>query len=369
MKVLLLSPLPPPVGGIASWTQNILDYYKDTNFVNVVLLNTAIVGRNITRKDIFSRFVFGFYDASRVLLKLFISLKKDRPDVIHINSSGSLGLYRDYLVSLLAKYFNIPVVAHFHFGRIPDLRNLDNWEWKIFVKILDNLAHIILLDKNSFNTLNVLKNNNISVVANPISKQLECDIQKKIESNKLLNFSILFVGHITKSKGVYDLVKGYSLLDFDNDLVFVGPYEENVKNELIELAGVKANKIKFKGVMNKSDVLVEMQHSIALILPSHSEGFPNVIIEAMAMKCPIIATNVGAVADILNHGTSKPAGLVIEPKNVEAISAALDFMISNPEQAKKFADNAYWKVKNEYTLEKVCRQYEKVWTNCVNREI
>lgn len=368
MKVLLLSPLPPPVGGIASWTQNILDYYKDSNFVKVVLLNTAIAGRNITKKDIFSRLLFGFYDASVILLKLFISLRKNRPDVIHVNTSGSLGLYRDYLVSILAKYFNIPMVSHFHFGRIPDLSNIGNWEWRILVKVLNNSSYIILLDKESFNTLRKLKKHNISVVANPISKQLECNI-KKNESNKLLNSNILFVGHITKSKGVYDLVKGYSLLDVDNDLVFVGPYEENVKNELIELAGVKANKIKFKGVMNKSNVLVEMQRSITLILPSHSEGFPNVIIEAMTMKCPIIATNVGAIADILNHGTSKPAGLVIEPKNVEAISAALDFIISNSTQAQFFAQHAFLKVKSEYTLDKVCFEYEKIWKNCVNREI
>lgn len=371
MKILLLSPLPPPVGGIASWTQNILAYYEGhegSNF-DIFLLNTAVKGRNITKKDLLSRIFSGIGDSIRIIFNLYSMIKKYNPEVIHVNSSGSLGLYKDYLISLLSKFFNISVVFHFHFGKIPSLYKSKNWEWKILKKVVSNCSYIIVLDAESAEILNNHLDITTSIVPNPLSKDIQNKITEKSEFNNVEDKSIIFVGHITSSKGVYELVESYLLLDDENNLKFIGPYEEDVKNDLINLAGKKANRIKFLGVMNKSNVLLEMKRATLLVLPSYTEGFPNVIIEAMAMQCPIVATRVGAVANMLNDGCSNPAGLVVEPKNVEALTEALDFMISNPDQAKIFAHNAYLKVKSEYTLEKVCHQYEKIWTNCVNREI
>lgn len=372
MKILLLSPLPPPVGGIASWTQNILGYYEGyegSNF-EIFLLNTAIKGRNITKKDLLSRIFSGICDSIRIIFNLYLMIKKYNPEIIHVNSSGSLGLWKDYLIALLSKFFNVPVVFHFHFGRIPSLYESKNWEWQILQKVVSSCSHIIVLDTESAEILKKDFDIAISIIPNPLSKDIQNKINEKSQLNNIVDKSIIFVGHVTSSKGVYELVQSYLLLDDEeNNLKFIGPYEEDVKNDLIHLAGKKANRIIFSGVMDKSNVLLEMKRATLLVLPSYTEGFPNVIIEAMAMQCPIVATNVGAIASMLNDGYSNPAGLVVEPKNVEALTEALDFMISNPDQAKFFVDNAYSKVKSEYTLETVCHQYEKIWTNCVNREI
>lgn len=372
MKILLLSPLPPPVGGIASWTQNILGYYEGyegSNF-EIFLLNTAIKGRNITKKDLLSRIFSGICDSIRIIFNLYLMIKKYNPEIIHVNSSGSLGLWKDYLIALLSKFFNVPVVFHFHFGRIPSLYESKNWEWQILQKVVSNCSHIIVLDSESAEILNKYFDITTSIIPNPLSKDIQNKINEKSEFNNSVDKSIIFVGHVTSSKGVYELVQSYLLLDdAENNLKFIGPYEEDVKNDLIHLAGEKADRINFLGIMDKSNVLFEMKRATALVLPSYTEGFPNVIIEAMAMKCPIVATNVGAIASMLNIGSARPAGLVIEPKNVQALTKALEFMLSNPDKAQYFAQNAFLKVKSEYTLEKVCVQYENIWKYCVNREI
>ncbi|WP_180186099.1 glycosyltransferase family 4 protein [Acinetobacter sp. YH01008] len=376
MKVLLLSPLPPPVGGIATWTVNILKYYElkgqKESDVNIIHQNTAIRFRRITTLSFFSRLISGILDGARAFIIFIYFLLKYRPDVIHLTSSGSLGLWKDILFVYIAKLFNIPLTIHFRFGRIPEISKLNNWEWKILKKVISLSSSVIVLDDNSWNTLKDQGFKHIYTIPNPISDSVENVMNTQedgIWNDKRVYRNILFVGHVTKNKGIFELVQSFSLLSNVDELILIGPFELEVKNQIIELAGIKSDKITFTGALDKVEVLNAMKRATVLVLPSYTEGFPNVIIEAMAMQCPVVATKVGAVATMLNDGHSNPAGLVVEPKNVQALTEALDFMISKPDQAKKIADNAYWKVKSEYTLEKVCRQYEKVWTNCVNREI
>lgn len=376
MKVLLLSPLPPPVGGIATWTLNILKYYesegKDKSDVIIIHQNTAIRFRNITKLSFFSRLISGIQDGIRTFIIFLYYLLKYRPSVIHLTSSGSLALWKDILFAYIAKLFNIPLTIHFRFGRIPEISKLNNWEWKILKKVVSLSSVVIVLDESSFHTLINQGFKNIFTIPNPISGVVKnvMNIEDSCKRNDKNTYkSILFVGHVTQNKGVFELVQSVIALNDVDELILIGPFELDTQREIVELAGKKSDKITFTGALDKVEVLTAMKQATVLVLPSYTEGFPNVIIEAMAMQCPIVATKVGAIPSMLNDGLSNPAGLVIEPKNVEALTQALDFIISNPDQAENFAHNAYLKVKSEYTLEIVCHQYEKIWKNCVNREI
>ncbi|MDO5542829.1 MAG: glycosyltransferase family 4 protein [Acinetobacter sp.] len=375
MKILLLSPLPPPVGGIASWTLNILEYYsnkkKQASNIEIIHQNTALKYRVITEINLFSRIFSGVKDGLRNFLFFLYYLVKYKPDVVHLTSSGSFGLFKDVLFGIVARLFGIPFVIHFRFGRIPELCLKKNWEWKLLKKVINLSSSAIVLDIESHSTLSNNHFNNIYIVPNPMPLIVEEKMGKLIDKNKLNKnfFNIIFVGHVIKNKGIFELVKALCHLNNIDELVIVGPFEAEIREELINLSGSKSKKLRFTGTLEKHQVLAEMEKAKMLVLPSYTEGFPNVIIEAMAMRCPIIATNVGAIPDMLNNGSNQPAGLVIEPKSVEALIYAINFMISNPDQAEVFTCNAFLKVKNEYTLEKICDQYENIWKNSVNREL
>ena len=79
------------------------------------------------------------------------------------------------------------------------------------------------------------------------------------------------------------------------------------------------------------------------------------------MKCPVIATNVGAIASMLDAGSEKACGIVIEPKNVQSLVEAINAIITDIAKTELFKENAFSKVKEQYTLRKVCSQYDKVW--------
>lgn len=373
MKILILSPLPPPVGGIASWTVNILNYYEYDPSIKISHLNTAVKHRDITRLDTYSRIQSGLRDSREIIKSLSNKIRQHNPDIIHVTSSGSFGLARDLLILLIAKIYKIPVVIHFRFGRIPILKDKNNWEWKLLSKVAALSSAVLVLDSKSKNILKYSNIENVYITPNPISK----DVEDSILNNSSLSLidqtdsfvkEIIFVGHITKNKGVFELVQACSSIATIDKLTLIGPYEKETKAQLTNIALQKNLNIVFSGVLDKKSVLSKMKNSALLVLPSYTEGFPNVIIEAMAMGCPIIATDVGAISDILDINTTAPSGVVIKPRDVNALSSAIQNFLNNQDLAKEYSENAINKVLNFYTLDKVCSLYEDIWKSVIHNQ-
>lgn len=372
MKILLLSPLPPPVGGIASWSENILEHYAnkyDDLNEEIIHQNTAIKFRDITKVSTSSRLKSGIKEAWFIVKTFINNIKKHKPDVVHLTSSASFGLARDLLLASIARFYKVPVVIHFRLGSLPQITRL--WEKKLLTNVAKRCAAIIVLDKSTNSFLQGLGFTNTYTVANPISKSLENQLlnnsgytKEKFDAKK-----VVFVGHVIKTKGVFELVKACSLLDEVQELLIVGPYENDVKQELLELAAEKnkpSSWLTFAGSVDKQQVLMQMQQASVFALPSYTEGFPNVILEAMAMGCPIATTNVGAIPEMLDAGSNNAAGLVIEPKNALTLKEAIHDLLTDYDKAVLFSDRASEKVTANYTLNKVCSEYEKVWSKASN---
>ncbi len=365
MKFLLISPISPPIGGIASWTENLLEYYNiNKSDWDVFHQNSAIKYRNITNGNIWDRLYGGIKDSVQIIKKLKYNIKKCKPDIIHLTSSASLALLKDYILVRIAAQNNIPLVIHFRFGRIPFLAKRKNWEWWLITSVIRKCFKVIVIDQRSFDTLINAGFKNVVNIPNPISLELEkrALVQKEISRYRIKG-QVLFVGHVSQNKGVFELVEACTSIPEIRDLVFVGPYEEKIKDELLNIAQKRGNNhwIKFKGSLTKKEVLSYLSNTSILTLPSYTEGFPNIILEAMAMCCPIIATNVGAIPQMLDCASENTCGLCINPKEVIELSNAISSFVSNEELALKMANNGLDRVLKNYTLSNIIPQYEQVW--------
>ncbi len=94
------------------------------------------------------------------------------------------------------------------------------------------------------------------------------------------------------------------------------------------------------------------------VLPSSIEGFPLSILEAMAMKMAVIASDVGAVSEIIESGTD---GFVVSPGSAKEISQAIMELRAEPELLAKFKDQARQKVESKYSTEALGRSYRKLY--------
>jgi glycosyltransferase involved in cell wall biosynthesis len=90
------------------------------------------------------------------------------------------------------------------------------------------------------------------------------------------------------------------------------------------------------------------------VLPSLKEGLPMVILEAMASRKPIIATNVGGIPRVIENGSE---GILVNPSNVVELSEAIITLLKNEEMSKRLAQNACNKVTQQFSSEAMCARY------------
>jgi glycosyltransferase involved in cell wall biosynthesis len=367
MKILLISPLPPPPGGISTWSENILAFFKTKkNEIEIINQNNALTYRQITNVNYTNRIYTGVIHSLKIIRLFIKNIKSEKPQLIHLTSSASLALFKDLIIVSISKYYRIPIVYHLHFGRIPALSKTKNWEWFLLRFLIHRSNKTIVIDIPSFNTLKTNGIQNVVNIPNPISFELEKESISINKQQQRIN-NLIFVGHIIKDKGVFELVEACVSIPQIDYLQLIGPYEESIKRDLEVIASKRENGkwLSFRGTLDKENVTNEMKKSLTIVLPSYTEGFPNVILEGMALGCAIIASNVGAIPDMILNDRVNSCGICVEPKNTAQLKGAILESIKFPLKAVSMGQNGNNRVLKNYTLEIVANQLLKEWRDII----
>ena len=366
MKVLLVSPFSEKkVGGIGTWTRSVLDYCATDKDVEIFFLNTHFDLKRIIKGNFYvlKRILIGSIDSLCILLKLFYSMVIYMPDVVHYTSSASFGLFKDQMAIFIIKVlFQKKMVIHWHFGRIPELFVRCDRECIRFKKVHNHCDASIVLDIQSKNVMIENGLDNIYVVPNAVTQSVshiaeELDIDM-IQNRRLFN-NVLYVGHILPTKGVVELVK--ACVSIENVyLTMVGPDMLDIVGELRTIANKRDNGswITFTGELSREEVLPYYMNCSIFCLPSYTEGFPYVILESMSFGCPIIATRVGAIPEML----SNRCGVIVESKNIIELRNAIKMLLNKRDLALELGRNANKKVIEEYSIETVFNAYKEIWS-------
>jgi glycosyltransferase involved in cell wall biosynthesis len=155
------------------------------------------------------------------------------------------------------------------------------------------------------------------IIEIPGGVEAEIIRQTPITANAIRRF--VFIGRYERRKGVPELFDAIQRIDpkFNFQFHFIGALPENLKirSSKIVYHGLLKNKWQLKQILEDSDVLV---------CPSYAEGMPNVILEAMAAGCAIVASNVGAIPMIVSEAN----GWLIEPGSqndlIDKLSSAIE---------------------------------------------
>lgn len=366
MKVLLCSPYEPVIkenaGGIAMWAKHIMDYYNGARSdvdVEVLPYNRSIYVHNGLNPVV--RIYKGAMDYLGLMRQTRRRIKEERFDVLHLCSSALLSIIRDYIVMKMARHNGVAGVIHFHCGRIPGLAATNGWRWKILKKAVKMASAAVVLDEESYNVLISNGFSNVYKIANPLSNDMLQKIDAMRAGVQRVSRRLLFVGHVIPTKGVYELVEACSAIP-DVELRLVGRVEERVKDELLKIASAKGNDwMKLLGEVGHDDVLREMLSCDMFVFPSYTEGFPNVIIEAMACGAPIISTGVGAIPEILGFGSDTEIGVHVPVKDVGSLRKAIVGLIDDVRQKEIFSSRAVEKVCCAYSIAVVWKKILEVW--------
>lgn len=364
-RVLLVSPYSKKkVGGIGTWTKNIIDYHKASRDYNLFFLNTAFKFKPNLIKNQFQRVLVGVFDSAYLIILFIIKTILYKPNTVHYTSSGSIALIKDYVVVRWASLIGINFVIHWRFGRISELSKTQSFEWKMLLRVAKLVNTSIVLDQKSLEVFKSVGIDNVRLIPNPISKDLKILANTiNFESKKLQYNTILYVGHIIPAKGIRELIEAFCDIDRKVNLVMVGPVNGEFKEEIMFYTSRfnKSELIKWTGEIPREEVYKYFSSSKVLCLPSYTEGFPNVVIEAMALGCPVIATNVGAIEEMIISSDLGPAGICIEPKNIDQLKKAIESILIDHNKYLMYGKNGNKRVLSKYTLDNIFPQYEKLW--------
>lgn len=158
---------------------------------------------------------------------------------------------------------------------------------------------------------------------------------------------LLFLGRITKIKGVDLLIEAVKRIRIQNHNVFLlilGEYYDNTINRYLK--GVPAE---IKVLSSVEDPFPYYAIADLVILPSKIESFPYVMLESGLMKKPFIGARTGGIEEFIEDDIN---GLLFECENVQALVEKINYILNNPQKAKMMADNLHAKVIENTSCEK-----------------
>jgi glycosyltransferase involved in cell wall biosynthesis len=185
-----------------------------------------------------------------------------------------------------------------------------------------------------------------------------------IEKNKHIEKEerkIVFAGHCVEAKGIFELIEACREIN-NIKLKMIGYVSEETRYILLEKAG--ANSFEWLEIAGEKDyetTIKEMLSAGIFVLPTYTEGFPNVILESMACTCPIVTTKVGAIPEILDIANGENHGICIDPKNVKQLKDSIQKMLDNREYALQCGKNAQKRVNEIYSMPTVWNELESIW--------
>ena len=153
-------------------------------------------------------------------------------------------------------------------------------------------------------------------------------------------FTFVFVGRVVRDKGINELVQAFARLNAQESatrLILVGRFEDNLDPVSPQTRQTIEQNDSIEAVGSQADVRPWLAASDALVFPSYREGFPNVVLEAGAMGLPSIVTAINGSREIVVEGKN---GVIVPPRDADALYAAMMRFVQQPRQVAEMAANA-----------------------------
>ena len=281
------------------------------------------------------------------LMKITQVLKKEKPDMVH-SMTPKAGL----LCMMAAKMAGVPVRLHTFTGLVwPTATGVSRRILMMTDKITCACAtHIVPEGEGVKQDLQrCITKKPMKVLGYGNVRGINLDYWKRhTEGHNNNLFTFVFVGRIVGDKGINELVAAFVRLHKeykDARLLLVGRYEQNLDPVLPETKRIIYTYNAIEAVGEKNDVRPFYEQSDVLVFPSYREGFPNVVLEAGAMELPSIVTNINGSREIIEHGKN---GLIVPPRDEQALYEAMKWMAEHPDDRKKMAEKARPMVASRY---------------------
>ena len=171
--------------------------------------------------------------------------------------------------------------------------------------------------------------------------------------------SVVFVGRVTRQKGLPVLLRAAEWIDPSAQLVLCAGQADTAELQaevtgLVEhLRASRSGVIWLPGMLAKSEVIQILSHATVFVCPSEYEPLGIVNLEAMACGCAVVASDVGGIPEVVADGET---GRLVPPGDERALAAAVNALIANPATAAEFGARGRKRAVSEFSWDKIAAQ-------------
>lgn len=346
----MASPDPRNPGGITavveSWRRAGL-----ADAVELVELPTSAMGSPLSAK---------LAQAARATLELGrMLLAGDRPDVVHLHASTGGSLLRKLVLSWCCRLTGAPYVAHEHSGELEEWIGGSSLRRAAAAALYSGAEVTIVLAERWRPTMRALGAKRVEVLPNGLS-----DAERELlgrsqraratgpDSGKKM---LLFYGRWVPKKGPDRLAAALRRLartDYELRL-----YGSGDRERMIETFRGVPGEVTIGGWLAGERKLAELGRAAALIAPSRAEGLPMALVEARAAGTPVIASDVGGVAEALR---GYPAARLLDPDDDQALREAIERLLDGEWPGEYEPSEFPAALRSEIAVERLIEIYESV---------
>jgi len=281
-------------------------------------------------------------------LRLAWLLARGRCGLLHLHASSRSSFWRKWTFHLLGRLGGVPVVWHVHGGEFEKFfaAECTPWQQRIVRRSLEAAFRVFSLSPQWRSRLqSIAPRAHIAVVRNGVPA---CPAQTIMQRRPGM---VLFMGRLSKGKGLFDLLEAFQRATPDLPgarLVIAGDGDPAEVLACARKLGIGAQ-VELRGWIAGATKHAELARACVVALPSYAEGFPMVLLEAMVLATPAIATPVGGIPDLIQDNET---GMLVAPGDVDGLAAALRRLLSEPALAARLGTAGQQAVLRDYSVKR-----------------
>jgi glycosyltransferase involved in cell wall biosynthesis len=291
------------------------------------------------------------------IVALWRCIFRNRPCVVHSYLPLS-----NFIGSIVAKLAGAKVVITSKRGL--GIHQEMEARWRYFDRISNALSNAITVNSKAVEEDTVHRDgvdrNKLHCIYNGLDLSMFNRTPLKYKQMRLelgLNpseFAWCMVANLVDYKGHIDLLKAFSKLSASSCRLFLVGRDRGAQRSIKLMIAQLALQDRVVLLGDRSDVPDILAAMNGYVMASHTEGFSNAILEAMASGLPVVATNVGGSAEALQGGE---LGLLVRPHNHEDLASAMQKIMDSQELRKKFSSTSARTVRTKYSIDVLADSY------------
>ena len=350
-SILMVGPSPGARGGVASVCSTYL-HSGLLSRLNIIYLVSFKSGSQSTKIVV----------AIAALAKAWQLCAKRIVTVVHVHVATNMSFWRKALFYLPARMYRIPYVLHLHSGDMPAfLQRSTRLQRRIILGLMRRAAAVVVLSPEWAEWVHsVCPQAQVEILPNPVV------VPESRPAARTAEPSLLFLGRLTPEKGFPELLQALSIVrERHPDAVLYAGGEGDMDSvrRLVGQLGLQ-DAVRFLGWVDGDRKTQLLSSCWIFCLPSHHEGLPVGVLEAMAHAMPFVATPVGGLPGLVRESGG---GRIVPIDAPQLLANALLSLLENPADRMLLGDNGWRHAKSFFSIEVIESRLRTIYSGLPQR--